>query len=234
MATHNYEVHILIAPYQEKMMTDKFDVLKEKVKDSGLSIHPKKMSTATSTGENKRQPMITFTVVNQTEENVKNTTDLVEAIMTSDALGFKVPRIKIEQLLSRNHSGLTVSGDKYFESHVKIGDKIPDKENYKNIATICLKYGAQLVVNSYSTIIAPVTTFRKYDLSFDEFIGLHDQLIDDLKNAGFQPYKIHIEMGIVDTNVYTDRGWLFLEDYKTPITQVDEQRVSCPDFQTVF
>lgn len=229
--SNTYEVHILIDPNDEEKLRLNFNTLKIILKDNHLRVDPRIMATITSTGINKRQPMITFCITNQTEKDAINIANKVQEIMANDKIGLNVVRVKVEQLLSGDNSELDVMGENYFESHVKIGKCIPDKDIYRDIATTCLKYGTQLLINPYSNVIAPVTTFRKYNISYNEFITLHDELCNELTNKGFSIYKIHIEKGIMDTNVYTDREWLFHgNDFKTSITEINEERVTCPVF----
>ena len=225
----NFEAHILVSPNEEAKLNEKFSELKKAINSKVHVVNVRPMATITTTGINPRQPMITYIVTNETDESVKNITDTIKSIMVQPPFELNVVRFKIEQLLSGDHPELKVTGDEYFESHVKIGKTLPNDDEYRKMATICLKYGVQLVVNPYSKVIAPVTTFRKYDATYTEFINLHESLVNDLTNCGYELFKIHLEMGILDTNVHTDEGWLFKNGcYKTPITEPDELRLTCP------
>lgn len=99
---------------------------------------------------------------------------------------------------------------------------MPDRQSYASLAELCLDYGIQLLINPYSIKRAPVTTMRMYDTSLVEFNTKHEAFLRRLTEMGHPVYKVHMEHGVFDTNVFTDMGWLFLgSDYKTPITTVD-------------
>jgi len=228
---YNYEVHILISPSEEQYLISNFRKLRVSLSRIENVTNLKKMATVTTTGISKRQPMITFNVINKSESTVKNITKNVTYIMAHKPFNFNIVRVKIERLLSGNNHNLQVTDNMYFESHIKIGKYIPSPSDYKKLAQICLKYGVQLLLNPDSRIIAPVTTLRKYDTTYNDFINLHNQLVNELLDNKFETYKTHIEMGIFDSNVYTDEGWLFKNgNYKIPITEMDDTRLLVPKY----
>jgi len=222
-----FEIHVLVDPKQEEGLLQASASIHEK--------HPalhscKVMATLTSTGVSPRQPMIS---------GFYSATDAADAVSFSHSVaksvedcGFTVTRIKVEQLISLSDPVLDeVQGDAYYEAHVKVGSSMPNPDRYRLLAEICLKYGAQLLINPYSIKMAPVTTMRMYDTSVASFASKHQAFLKDLDSHGFTTYKQHLEMGVHDTNVYTDVGWLFHgSEYKVPITEVDcPARVMAPE-----
>jgi hypothetical protein len=152
-------------------------------------------------------------------------------------MGYEVVRIKVEYLVNLTDlpADCEVYDDNYYEAHIKVGSSMPTPERYRLLTEICLKYGIQLLVNPYSIKMAPVTTMRMYDATASAFAAKHGAFLSDLVANGFTMYKQHLEMGVLDTNVYTDAGWLFHDkEYTRPITEVDcPERLMAPVVVTV-
>ena len=216
-----FEIHLLVCPTQENLLNSVI-----------CRIYPtllcmKVMATVTSTGCT-RQPMLSG-FCNGSYDNAYM---LAREIRTNmEANGLTVVRLKIEQLIlfNTNHTNDTIdtidtidiTGNTYYESHVKI-DMSPPYNDYERLARLCLSHGIQLLFNPYSNKIAPVTTMRLYGVSKKYFEMKHNEFINDLNDNEFTIYKQHLEMGVYDDNVFTDKGWLFSgDDYKIPITEVD-------------
>lgn len=216
-----YEIHVLIDPMQEKAMLSEVG----KVQQTHPELHScKVMATLTSTGVSPRQPMVSGFYSADNAEDAIAYADRVASTVTD--MGYEVVRIKVEYLVNLTDLPAEVYGDNYYEAHVKVGSSMPTPERYRLLAEICLKYGIQLLVNPYSIKMAPVTTMRMYDANASAFAAKHGAFLSDLEANGFTMYKQHLEMGVHDTNVYTDAGWLFHDKgyYTRPITEVD-----CPE-----
>jgi hypothetical protein len=217
-----FEIHVLIEPTEEEQLNDKIDLVR---KMFPLLHSCKDMATLTSTGEYPRQPMVSgFTSTDDRQVAVSLALGVAGYLFDNN---IHVVRVKVEKLITLDPDAVdeeysNVTGDNYYEAHIKIGKSIPDPSTYASLARICLKYGAQLLFNPYSPKMAPVTTMRMYDTDLCTFKVQHEALVADLEVADFLLIKQHIEYGVYDSNVYTDEGWLFMgTNYKTPITDVD-------------
>lgn len=222
-----FEIHVLVNPTQEFKLHDSINIIQTTFP---LIYSCKVMATVTSTGVNPRQPMISG-FVNCDQQSAVDIGHSVEDFLVT--LGFDVTRVKIEQLITFNTPEtkyMSVSGDDYFEAHIKVGQVVPDAQEYKTLAMLCLNHGVQLLFNPYSIKIAPVTTMRLYDSDIAQFSSKHQEFINDLESHNFEIRKQHIERGVYDTNPFTDKGWLFADsDYKTPIVHVDcQERLQLP------
>lgn len=219
---HMYEIHVLVDPSQERLLNDNI-LLIQRAFPNLLSC--KDMATVTSTGVYPRQPMVSG-FVNMEKIKAVSLAQDVEVFLVS--IGLTVFRVKVEQLVSFNESTDTaqsVTGDDYYEAHIKVGQSLPESEEYEQLARLCLTHGVQLLLNPYSIKKAPVTTMRLYDVNMGVFKERHERLLKDLQDQGFTIRKQHLERGVYDSNVFTDKGWLFEgDDYKTPVTTVD-----CPE-----
>ena len=219
-----FEIHILVDPSQEYKLNNDINNIKEHHIDL---YNCKVMATVTSTGVCRRQPMISG-FFNDCKENAIKYANSLGTYLTTN--GFKVVRIKVEKLITFDNDIDDIVNDEYYESHIKVGSEIPTLERYKVLARLCLKYGIQLLLNPYSLKMAPVTTMRMYNTKLEYFKTKNTSFINELTDAGFTVYKQHIEQGVYDTNVFTDKDWLFNgDDYKSCITEVDcSERLQIP------
>jgi hypothetical protein len=219
-----FEVHVLVQPYQEGRLLSLLHEIKNHVPELNSV---KVMATLTSTGCMPRQPMVSgFTRSGACRDTALRLASRLMLFLTGQ--GLTVTRTKVEQLITPNDltDDQSVSGDEYYEAHIKVGSSMPNTREYRWLALLCLRHGVQLLLNPYSIKMAPVTTMRSYDCTGTEFMQQHQALVNDLTQAGFSQYKVHMERGIYDSNPYTDSGWLFsgkdYKDYKTPIRTLDE------------
>jgi hypothetical protein len=225
------EIHLIIYPKDEGLLRKNINEITSLMSTSIAphSIHSAKvMATNTTTGNYKRQPMLTFYVTNVDKESIINITIKTKEILGN--YGIHVLRAKSEiQLSDKNHC-ITVTDDEYLECHMKIDKNIPSKARYTELANILIKYGVHLLINYDSTTVAPVTTMRCYNIDYKSFKKINDMVEKELSNNGFSIFKKHIEHGIYDDNVYTDEGWLFNgKDYKNSITEIDcKERLEIP------
>lgn len=215
----NCEVHVLVHPNQELQLESHMAGIRQEFP----SLHKAKvMATATSTGVAPRQPMVSGFMISCTPAEAKELAD--QLVLYLSDRGLNVIRSKVEVLvtLEKLDGGEAVSGDDYYEAHIKVGSSMPSPDDYHRLAELCLGHGTQLLLNPYSIKMAPVTTMRSYDCTADEFSRRHQALLDDLTKAGFQQYKVHMERGVYDSNPFTDQGWLFHGTcYKSSITTLD-------------
>lgn len=231
----NYEIHVLVNAKQEKLLCDNMTNIKSDLCDLNL-INFKKMATITTTGVSQRQPMITCKIFNVDNRKAIDVSLTIKSVI--EKYKITVVRTKVEMMIGQVNSdtlSLSVENDNYFESHIKIGKEIPSPEEYYKLADICLKYGTQLLINPDSDVIAPVTTFRSYDTSFANFLKDHNKMYQELETNGYLVFKVHLELGIYDTNVNTDQNWLFKDNYKEKIMEQDcPERMIAPKLLSVF
>jgi hypothetical protein len=223
-----FEIHVLVDPSQEYKLNNDINHIRETHIDL---YNCKVMATVTSTGVSRRQPMISGFFNSGKEHAIKYANSL-GTYLTSN--GFKVVRIKVENLISFDNNDIDgIVNDEYYESHIKVGSYIPTIERYEVLARLCLKYGIQLLLNPYSLKMAPVTTMRMYNETLENFKTKHTSFINELTDIGFTVYKQHIEQGVYDTNVFTDKDWLFNgDDYKSSITELDcSERLQIPSLE---
>lgn len=187
-----YEIHALIDPSkEEKLFAGELPAPDES--------NWKPTLTVTTTGRFPRQPMWTTHRAFDNDEKAR-------AYGKEIAKNTSYVRVKVERLgITRDDP--VVAGEDYFESHIKVkpgGD-------VEALAKACLLFGAQLLVNPRSTLVAPVTTLRRYDITSRAFLALHEALTRKIQSAGHEVHRTHLERGILDTNVTTDEGWLYPE-----------------------
>jgi len=225
------EIHIIIfQKYENKLREKMYDVINEisaSVKPHKI-YSPKVMATNTTTGKYARQPMLTFYLINVNKETIIDITKKSKKVIND--FGIEVHRAKSEiQLSEKGIHCITVSGEEYLESHMKIGKIIPSEDRYEQLAKLLIKYGVHLLINYDSTTVAPVTTLRCYDIDYPSFKKINDAVEAELNKNDFHIFKKHLEYGIYDDNVYSDEGWLFKDkDYKNSITEIDANRMLIP------
>ncbi len=234
MASKKYTVEIHLIIYQKDERTLRInrraiiDSIDESIKPNKV-FAGKVMATNTSVGKFKRQPMLTFYIKDISKERLLVIVRQSKFVMSR--YGIQVHRAKSEiQLSYLMDYNIVVSGDEYLESHFKIGKVIPSLDKYHELANILIKYGIHLLINYDSSTVAPVTTMRCYDIDYSSFKKINNTVQDELYRNGFFIYKMHIEYGIYDDNVYTDEDWLFKgRDYKNSIKEIDcPQRLEIP------
>ena len=128
-----YEIHVLVDPAQERRLNSKI-LLIQNAFPNLLSC--KAMATVTSTSIYPRQPMVTGFVNLERDEAVSLAHDVEEFLVS---IGLTVFRVKVEQLVSFNETtdkSQTVTGDDYYEAHVKVGQSLPDPDEYERLGTV--------------------------------------------------------------------------------------------------
>jgi hypothetical protein len=226
------ESHILVNYEDETKLKENMKSLVDKMFDKfNVTLHASRvMATNTTTGKYRHQTMLTYYHLNTEPETAIEIANYGKKIMEDD-LNIRVRRVKVEVLIGENKElNLKANNNQYLECHLKIGKSIPSPEEYKKLASLLLKYGVHLLINYDSKVVAPVTTMRSYNKSLDEFREINKNIIDELKENGFEVHKQHMEYGVYDDNVMTDQGWLFENDkYTEPISECDtEKRLEVP------
>lgn len=215
-----YEIHILVdLQYEEKL-----NVWVEKNKYYFSNIHnPKlinfrKMTTVYSSGSHLRQPMLTFRVQkNKFDDAVKLCNNIT--LLLENNLGKNIViRQKVEGLTNTNaipydpSMPITISGTQYYEFHTKIN--LTTKSEWIRLAILLSEYSIALLYNEQSKMICPVTTERYYDTDWKTTLKKHIKIKEILIKNNFEIINDTGEYSLYDTNLYTDKGWLFIDNPK--------------------
>lgn len=188
----------------------------------------KRAATVTTTGVYPMQHMYTAHVHAASVLGAMGRVSELEPFLAEHAM--TLTRVKIERLFAPDSSNApeAVSGTEYLEAHIKFADVAPGK--FEQLATECLAYGVQMLINPLSAQPLPVTTLRMYNTTLQNFLQTHFSVVCAVSRfATIQ--RVHLEHGVVDTNPMTDEGWLFPlgGNFQTSITTADTpERVMCP------
>jgi hypothetical protein len=107
---------------------------------------------------------------------------------------------------------LFISGTQYYEFHTKVN--IVSNSEWERLAKLLSEYSIPLLYNPNSNMIRPVTTERYYDTNWETATKKHMKIKEILVDNNFEILNDSWEYSMYDTNLYTDKGWMFENDPK--------------------
>jgi len=140
--------------------------------------------------------------------------DVIEYLkqITSDAekAGFTVIRSKVEaMMMSREYDDVVLDEknnyERYWEFHFKVTDVtcFELEKLLKDVPDVGVSASA------YSGTRYPIVTIRKYRGSRKDVIKYKDEVIENIKKAGYHIFdKIQAEISIYDSHTEEDQGWI--------------------------
>jgi hypothetical protein len=121
-------------------------------------------------------------------------------------LNYDIKRVKVE-VNPFYYNIKNVTGELYYESHVRV---IANNYNKDNLKVICKNNGYHLSKNVFKKIdddnFYIMSTIRCYNTDLETFKNKIDNFISEIN--GFNYDKIEIECCIYDTNINHDSDWL--------------------------
>ncbi len=159
-------------------------------------------------GKNDVQNMISKYCNRQTNSAAIEHAEEIAAEMRST--GFNVIRVKVEaMMMDEKIAKIELRGDPsvYFEIHFKIA--IRSLADYEKLIKIPREPGEGISISERGEGKFPIYTIRRHNGNREQIILRKDQIIANLKSAGFHIYdKIQMELSIYDTFPAEDEGWL--------------------------
>ena len=191
----NYEIHITL---------EVFDINRfiKDCNDNGVK--PVMIETQNYNNEMGQQIM---TSSKHNNDDYLNTLGNISNIFKSK---YKIIREKVEiqPLPTKNENHI------YYESHLRL--KLPIGFDISHIKELCHKYNFHLSKNLFkkdNVNIWQMITYRGYDISYNEFNHIINNMVEKLKDINIKCDKIEIEECVYDSLSLHDNNWLNITNF---------------------
>jgi len=215
--TYWYEVNILVKPSLEEALTLWVNDTKEYF--TAVKMYNfRKTVTVTSTGSNLRQPMITFITKESSFEDAVSVCNQMAQILERNISTLDDSFVVVRQQVAGTSINSdpccpkAVIGTQYYEFHTNLD--IINEEEWVRLAKFLIPYSIPLLYNPDSNNHHPVTTYRHYDTYWTDALKKQKELEKNLEDEKFIITRTDYKYSLYDTNLLTDKGWMFLDDPK--------------------
>jgi len=217
--TGTFEIHVTIDVQSQTRLL----VCIAELKNNGLydwMIRPRMTQVSELYGDHQLQPMFACFLYGESENAL---TKLFDLGLLMQKYGVNVMRLKLESMANNKGVPAATTDDDYFEFHFDI--PIPQSSvaaNWNTLVEILTPFGCHLSHNLNKSEITPIATIRHYGTLED--IQKHYEKIEEVLRARqYQCIKLQREYSVFDSFVGLDRGWVYDNDPRVPITTVTSE-----------
>ena len=201
---NHYETHITVAPARD----DVLERLSDWVTRNGL----KWTHIVLDRGDSPSQPMVTFRGHGSIDTQRKRAAEIVRGL---EQLGGRVVRIKTEgdvhnSEVPASNSDVLIDEKRYFEHHVKL--RVDSSADLPALSDLVSAQGARLSRNARRTLCDGAqerfVTQRFNDRGRDDVLRELADLLQLLRDGGYDVIEVESEYVVYDSNLDLDAGWL--------------------------
>jgi hypothetical protein len=196
-----YEVHITVN-------TD--DIAQFKSDCVAVGVKPILLDLQSRSGDQVQQEVMTSSTFRSVNGYRQEVARITQALFSR---GYQIARVKVET--SPTHpevptsiNGLSVTGNHYFESHLRI---LACDKTRSELAQLCAEHQAHLSRNLLKPVAEQyqiMATLRTYTGVYEDFHRQVQTFQSALIGAGYEVDKVEVEYALFDSNKDHDRSWL--------------------------
>lgn len=217
MITGTFEIHITINVQSQTRLLVLIEELK---RNKDWMIRPRMTQVSELYGDHMLQPMFACFLHDDSENALHKLLELGKLMQTR---GINVLRLKLESAANNQGVPAATTDDDYFEFHFDIPimqDQIANEWN--NLVIILTPFGCHLSHNLNKHEIIPIATLRHYG-SLVDIQNQFEEIKKVLHANQYEYIKLQREYSVFDSCVGLDKGWVYVDDPRVPITTLSHK-----------